>query len=73
MKRSEINRRQFSDCGQSWFSKHFASWANNHNGWSKMKKKNRRKFKKKFREETKKEIDKILEDADYAEKNSYLA
>ena len=57
MQRSEINRRQFSDNYQSWFSKGLAGWANNHNGWSKMKKKNRRRFKKKFREETKKEIE----------------
>ena len=62
MQRSEINRRQFSDNGQSWFSKRWACWANNHNGWSKMKKKNRRLFKKKFREETKKEIKRELND-----------
>ena len=55
MHRSEINRRQFSDNYQSWFSKRWACWANNHKIWSK-KKKNRRLFKKKFREETKKEI-----------------
>lgn len=52
MQRSEINRRQFSDNAQSLFSKEKATWANNHNGWSKMKKKNRRLFKKKFRKET---------------------
>ena len=55
MQRSEINRRQFSNSFQSWFSKRWACWTNNHKGWSKMKK-NRRLFKKKFREETKKEI-----------------
>ena len=64
MQRSEIKRRQFSDNYQSWFSKEFACWANNHNGWSKMKKKNRRLFKKKFREETKKEIEEELGNMD---------
>ena len=64
MQRSEINRRQFSYNYQSWFSKRWACWANNHNGWSKMKKKNRRRFKKKFREETKKEIEDAMEDMD---------
>lgn len=62
MKRSEIKRKQFSDNGQSWFEKMYACWANNHNGWSKMKKKNRRRYKKKFREETKKEIREVMED-----------
>lgn len=56
MKRSEINRRQFSDNYQSWFSHDYACWAINHTGWSKMKKKNRKLFKKKFRRETEKEI-----------------
>lgn len=60
MKKSEITRRQFSDRCQSWFSKKYACWAKNHNGWSKMKKKNRKLFKKKFRRETKKEIEEIL-------------
>ena len=63
-KRSEINRRQFSNKYQSWFSRRLATWANNHGGWSKMKKKNRRIFKKKFRQETKKEIKQELEDFD---------
>lgn len=44
--RSEIKRRQFSENHQSWFSHDYACWANNHNGWRKMKKKNRRLFKK---------------------------
>lgn len=57
MKRSEITRRQYSDRCQSEFSHHYACWANNHNGWTKMKKKNRRLFKKKFRKETRKEIE----------------
>lgn len=58
MRRSEIKRRQYSDRGQSEFSHQFACWANNHNGWRKMKKKNRRLFKKKFREEMRREIKK---------------
>lgn len=62
MKRSEIKRRQFSDNEQSWFSYHYASWANNHNGWRKMKKKNRKLFKKKYCRETKKEIKNELKD-----------
>ena len=44
MKTSEVTRRQFSDRGQSWFSKRYARWANNHKGWSKMKKLNRKGF-----------------------------
>lgn len=60
MKRSEVKRRQFSDNYQSWFSKRYACWVNNHNGWSKMKKRNRKLFKKKFRRETEKEIEKEL-------------
>lgn len=56
MKNEEITRRQFSDRGQSWFSKKYACWANNHNGWSKMKKLNRKLFKKKFRREIQQEI-----------------
>ena len=58
MKKSEeISRRQFSDCGQSWFSKRYACWANNHNGWSKMKKFNRRLFKRRYRREVNREIE----------------
>ena len=62
MKNAEIIRRQFSHRRQSWFSKRYASWANNHNGWSKMKKRNRKLFKKKFRRETEKEIESQLND-----------
>ncbi len=62
MKRSEIKRRQYSDRGQSEFSHRCACWANNHNGWAKMKKKNRRLFKKKFREETRKEIECVFQE-----------
>lgn len=65
MKRSEIKRRQFSEMCQSYFDKYYACWANNHNGWRKMKRKNRRIFKKKLRRETAKEIDEILMENDY--------
>lgn len=57
MKSNEVARRQYSDNGQSEFSHRWACWANNHNGWSKMKKLNRKLFKKKFRRETKREVD----------------
>lgn len=60
MKRSEIKRRQFSENKQSLFSKYESTWSNNHNGWSKMKKKNRKLFKKKLREELNKEIESLL-------------
>ena len=60
MKSEELTRRQFSDRYQSWFSKRYACWARNHNGWSKMKKRNRRLFKKKFRREGEKEIENEL-------------
>lgn len=60
MIRSEINRRQFSENKQSLFSYRYACWANNHNGWSKMKKKNRRRFKKKFKDEDRKMINIFL-------------
>ena len=58
--RSEINRRQFSENKQSLFSYRYSAWANNHNGWSKMKKKNRRRFKKKFKDEDRKMINIFL-------------
>ena len=61
-KSEEISRRQFSNGHQSWFSKYYAAWANNHNGWSKMKKKNRKLFKRKFRNEVNKEITKALDE-----------
>lgn len=61
-KSNEVSRRQFSEYGQSWFSKQYVCWANNHNGWSKMKKKNRRMFKSKLRQEQNKEIRGILEE-----------
>lgn len=62
MKSNEVSRRQFSDNGQSWFSRQWACWANNHRGWQKMKKKNKRMFKKKFRRETEKEIKQQMEE-----------
>lgn len=58
--RSEITRRQFSDNCQSWFSYHYACWANNHRGWQKMKKINRRKFKRKYKQEMNKEVQQYL-------------
>lgn len=64
-KRSEIKRRQFSDNYQSYFSKRWATWANNHNGWRKMKKKNRKRFKKKFRNKTKKMIEEEIRGEEY--------
>lgn len=60
MKSNEVARRQYSDNGQSEFSHRWACWANNHNGWSKMKKLNRKLFKKKFRREAQQEIDKWI-------------
>ncbi len=57
MIRSEIKRRQYSDRWQSEFSHQYSSWAINHNGWRKMKKKNRKMFKQKFREETRRLIE----------------
>ena len=41
---------------QSEFSRRYACWANNHNGWSKQKKQNRRIAKAKLIEEFKKDI-----------------
>ena len=64
-KRSEIKKRQFSDMHQSYFSKSCATWANNHNGWRKMKKKNRKIFKKKFRKETNNMIDEEIRGEEY--------
>ena len=42
---------------QSEFDHHYACWANNHNGWAKMKKMNRRLAKKKERRQLRREID----------------
>lgn len=50
---------------QSYFSKQMATWANNHNGWRKMKKKNRKIFKKKFRKETKEFIEEETKGEEY--------
>lgn len=41
---------------QSEFDHKFACWANNHNGWAKMKKSNKRKAKRKIRNELKQKI-----------------
>ena len=41
---------------QSEFSRRYACWANNHNGWSIQKKQNRRIAKAKLKEEFKKDI-----------------
>lgn len=35
---------------QSEFSRHYASWANNHNGWAKMKKANKQIAKRRLRQ-----------------------
>ena len=40
---------------QSEFDHRFACWANNHNGWAKMKKANKRLAKRRLRQEWKKE------------------
>ncbi len=69
-KSNELSRRQFSEYGQSWFSKQCACWANNHNGWSKMKKKNRRRLKSKLKQEQKKEIREILDEIKLEEKEN---
>lgn len=42
---------------QSEFSYRYACWANNHNGWSKMKKTNRRIAKAKMKRELRREIE----------------
>ena len=43
--------------GQSEFSHRYATWANNHNGWSKQKKMNRRTEKHSDNNKFKKEMD----------------
>lgn len=40
---------------QSEFSHRYACWANNHNGWAKMKKLNKRLAKRKLKDEQRKE------------------
>lgn len=47
---------------QSEFSHLFASWANNHMGWAKMKKSNRRLAKRRLKQKLKKEINNSLEE-----------
>ena len=39
------------------FSHHFTCWANNHNGWAKMKKCERKRAKQKIKKEIKEEIE----------------
>lgn len=41
---------------QSEFSHRFACWANNHNGWAKMKKDNKRLAKKRLKREWKSDV-----------------
>jgi hypothetical protein len=41
---------------QSEFSHRYACWANNHNGWAKMKKDNKKLAKKRERRKWKKEV-----------------
>lgn len=42
---------------QDEFDRYWACWANNHNGWSKQKKKNRRAAKRKLKAELKAELE----------------
>ena len=42
---------------QSEFDRHFACWANNHRGWSKMKRYNRRLAKKRERRALRREVE----------------
>lgn len=46
---------------QSEFSHRYACWANNHQGWSKMKKSNKKLAKKKLKRQIQKEIQEELE------------
>lgn len=57
MNRSKFKRMQKSM--QSEFSHKYACWANNHNGWSKMKKSKRGYIKAKLRRELLKEINNV--------------
>lgn len=42
---------------QSEFSHHYACWANNHNGWAKMKKANKKLTKTKYKRVIQKEME----------------
>ena len=53
MKRANIYKGELP--WQSEFSHRFACWANNHNGWAKMKKYNKRLAKRRLRRKQKKE------------------
>ena len=46
---------------QSEFDHHWACWANNHMGWSKMKKANKKIAKKRLRRKTQKQIKESME------------
>lgn len=46
---------------QSEFSHHWACWANNHMGWTKMKKSNKKIAKKRLRREIQKQIKESME------------
>lgn len=52
-----MNYKKYLPLWQSEFSHRWACWANNHNGWAKLKKMNRRLAKRKLAREVQKEID----------------
>lgn len=54
MKRSNVYKGKLPY--QSEFSHKFASWANNHMGWAKMKKFNKRLAKRRLRNDVRKEF-----------------
>lgn len=54
MKKSNIYKGKLPF--QSEFSHRYACWANNHNGWAKMKKFNKRLAKKRLRDEFRRKL-----------------
>ena len=54
MKQNQIYKSKLDY--QSEFSHKYACWANNHNGWAKMKKFNKRLAKRRLKQEERKEI-----------------
>lgn len=56
MKKQNIYKRFITNHRQDEFSHKFACWANNHNGWAKMKKANKKLAKKRLRREDRKEM-----------------
>lgn len=58
-KQNELGR--YAD-PQSEFDHHFACWANNHNGWAKMKKFNKKIAKKRLKRVINKQIDQQLKE-----------